>query len=119
MAEEGLRPVEWRLSSETTRQNKRESRDRDSITEIQMFLLLNQSRAKLIRLLHQQHAGWKRDWGRGLGGDSGMRSQPPIVCSAPFYIFRFRVNVHGGVFANVWRHRHGTAIKVICYAVRF
>lgn len=75
-------------------------------TGVWMFLWLNQSRAKLIRLLHQ-HVGWKRDRGRGLGGDSVMRSQPPYphLCGAPFYIFRFPENVHEWVFANVWLYR--------------
>lgn len=97
-------------------------------TGVRMFLWLNQSRAKLIRLLHQ-HVRWKRDRGRGLGGASVMRSQPPcpLLCNAPFYIFRFPENVH--VFANVWLYRHGTVCwhincsshqgNRLCYMVGF
>lgn len=55
-----------------------------------MGVSLTQSRAKLIRLLHQ-HVRWKRDRRRGLGGYTVMRSWP--LCSAPFYIFRFPENV--------------------------
>ncbi len=106
----------WSISptaSETTSCNNR----KDSCTKrvplintgVWMFLWLNQSRAKLIRLLHQ-HVGRKRDRGRGLGGVSVMRSQPPYphLCNAPFYIFRFPENVHAWVFANVWLYRYGT-----------
>lgn len=59
---------------------------------VRIFLSLNQSRAKLISLLHQ-HVGWKRDRGRGLGGYSVMRSQPLHLCNAPIYIFRFPEHV--------------------------
>lgn len=88
-------------------------------TGVRMFLWFNQSRAKLIRLLYQ-HVGWKRDRGRGLGGDCNEVTTS-LSSSLQCSIYRFPENVPVWVFGFIamvqccWH----TVIKVIRYMGRF